>query len=344
MIELKHESLFFTFPEIHPEAQLEINFLRTLRVPDDGKTYPLPPGLGNFPLRHVDDFVGAVPKKWIEHGGVMFPMYQSEALWINFSSRYLERHGTGYPYAVKVATGKINAVTGDRWDNRLNSKPQDYMVAPEQPWLDGYCVEKGLIRQFVAMPLGSGYSVEEQITGDAEHGGLQIIVYPMKRSAFEKRYPEGEFSLDETKMLRSFICDTTVGAAPDIGLAPGGKMKQEIYEDPFDFADWDQNTTSRCFIHLANSMVWRSITGEHPPTVPFTVKEYTDAGLPWFDYYNDDASPIEGSKKLKKVKSVSELGKKKGEKPLPEKESVNAENIINLRKNLTRDQVREGNF
>jgi hypothetical protein len=33
---------------------LNITFLRTLRIPDDGKTYPLPPGLGRFPVRRVD--------------------------------------------------------------------------------------------------------------------------------------------------------------------------------------------------------------------------------------------------------------------------------------------------
>ena len=62
---------------------------------------------------------------------------------------------------------------------------------PEQSWLDGYCIEKDIIRQFVAMPLGSGYSAEEQITGEAEHGGIQIIVYPMKPEIFEKRFPQG---------------------------------------------------------------------------------------------------------------------------------------------------------
>jgi hypothetical protein len=36
------------------------------------------------------------------------------------------------------------------------------------------------------MPLGSGYSAEEQITGEAEHGGIQIVVYPMKRKVFDK--------------------------------------------------------------------------------------------------------------------------------------------------------------
>ncbi len=29
-----------------------------------------------------------------------------------------------------------------------------------------------MIRQFVAMPLGEGYTAEEQLTGEAQHGGL----------------------------------------------------------------------------------------------------------------------------------------------------------------------------
>ena len=35
---------------------LQVSFLRTLRIPDDGKTYPLPPGMGRFPIRRVDDY------------------------------------------------------------------------------------------------------------------------------------------------------------------------------------------------------------------------------------------------------------------------------------------------
>jgi len=186
MIELKNDSLTFSFPEVHPEARLSIDFQRTLRIPDDGKDYPLPPGLGQFPMKHVDDYSEKVPALWIQHGGVMLPMYQSEALWLNFNPEFLWDHDTSYPFAIKVATGKINAVTGDNWKDGLKRKRQDYMVSTEQPWLDGYCVEKGFIRQFVAMPLGSGYSAEEQITGEAEHGGIQIVVYPMKREVFEK--------------------------------------------------------------------------------------------------------------------------------------------------------------
>ncbi len=130
----------------------------------------------------------------------------------------------------------------------------------------------------------------------------------------------------------------------DMSLAPGGRMRQEIYEDPFDLNDWDKEQKSRCFIHIANSLVWRAITDESPPAAPLTSKEYTAHGLPWFDYYSESATPLEGSEKLNGLKSVSEMGKEKGDNPLPENESVSPELIVKLRKGLGRDQIREGVF
>ena len=311
------------------------------------RTYPLPPGLGNFPLRHVDDFAKRVPAEWIEHGGVMLPMYQSEALWLHFSSGRIVDHGTRYPFAIKVATGKINAVTGKGWTDGLRRDPQDYMVSTEQPWLDGYCVQKGVIRQFVAMPLGSGYSAEEQITGKGDHGGLQIIVYPMKREIFEKRFPKVEPLLASLKLSRDMPSPYFLKEDPvcfSMGLAPGGRMKQEIYKDPFDLDDWEVNQRSRCFVHIANSLVWRKITGDAPPSVPFTAKEYTDHGLPWFDYYSDNSTPLEGSGILNGLKSVMQLSKDKQDNPLPENESVTPEIVVPLRKGLKKGEVREGIF
>jgi hypothetical protein len=145
MIELSHDALVVSFPEVNPEAKLRIEFQRTLRIPDDGKDYPLPPGLGRFPLRHVDNYAAQVLESWVIHGGVMLPMYQSEAQWINFDDTYVYEHGTGYPFAVKIGTGKINSVSGDPWSEGLSGNPQNYLVTTEQPWLDGYSVEKGLM-------------------------------------------------------------------------------------------------------------------------------------------------------------------------------------------------------
>jgi len=246
MITLEHDRLSFQFPEVHEEATCTIHLQRTLRIPDDGKHYPLPPGLGAFPLRHLDDYAHRIPAAWLKRGGVIMPMHQAEAMWIAFG------HGWwygGYPFAVKVTTGKINAITGEVWSNGLNVDPQDYVVLPEQPWIDGYCVEKGVIRQFVAMPLGDGCSVEEQLTGAAEHGGVQLVVYPMKAERYQRlRSARLRMAALEEDRLPP-ICRMV----PGMGLAPGGRMKQEIYEDPHGLDAWDQRHSSRCFVTIANS-------------------------------------------------------------------------------------------
>ncbi|MFQ5704465.1 MAG: hypothetical protein ACE5HT_10640 [Gemmatimonadales bacterium] len=332
MIELRHDALIVSFPEVHRDAKMRIDFQRTLRIPDDDRDYPLPAGLGRFPLRHVDDFAENVPASWVEHGGIMLPMYQAEAMWLNFS--------VSYPFVVKVATGKINTVTGEPWKDGVNRDPQDYLVVPAQPWLDGYCVEKGIIRQFVAMPLGNGYSVEEQVTGEAEHGGLQIVAYPLKRKAYERIcLREERFSYDSDTVF----CMVAEGS-PAMGLAAGGRMRQEIYDDDYDFDDWDFRHKSRCFVHIANSLVWRAVTGGQPPTVPPTAKEYRAAGIPWFDYYAENQTAVEGSGILQKVKSVVQLGKEKSDTPLTDNESIEIDKVVELRKGLKKSEVRDGVF
>ena len=225
MIELKNDQLIFRFPEVHKDAKCRISFQRTLRIPDDNRAYSLPPGLGEFPLNLVDDYADSVPAGWSTHGGVFLPMYQAEAMWLNFDG--------SYPMAVKVAAGKINAVTGEGWENELSSQRQDYVVIPEQPWLDGFYVMEGMIRQFVAMPLGEGYTAEEQLTGEAEHGGLQIVVFPMKASLYQARRRE---------QARIQYSPLRVQSPPDeMGLAPGGLMRQKIYEDDYGFEAWDRS-------------------------------------------------------------------------------------------------------
>ena len=337
MITLESNRLSFRFPEVHDEARCSIEFERTLRIPDDGKDYFLPPGLGSFPLRHLEDYAGRLPEDWLQRGGVLAPMHQAEALWIRFETG--SRRSLDYPFAVKIATGKICALTGDDWANHLNRDPQDYVVLPEQPWLDGYCVEKGVIRQFVAMPLGQGYTVEEQITGAARHGGLQIVVYPMKPERYEALVAARESEYSD-RVLHDQAPMGLVCESPGMGLAPGGRMKQDIYDDSYGLDAWDQRHAGRCFVSIVNSSQWMAITGERPPTEPPTAKDYTAMGLPWFDYYGGDAQAIAGAEKLKTIKSVVQIGKGQGRGPLPENESVEVEHAIHLRKGSSK-QVRE---
>jgi hypothetical protein len=90
--------------------------------------------------------------------------------------------------------------------------------------------------------------------------------------------------------------------------------------------------------------VWRAITGQEPPTTPPTAKQYTKAGLPWFDYYDDTAKALGGSPALQGLKSVWELGQQKGDVPLPENDSVAGGKVVNLGPKRKKGQVREGTF
>jgi hypothetical protein len=86
------------------------------------------------------------------------------------------------------------------------------------------------------------------------------------------------------------------------------------------------------------------VTGDHPPTRPPGSAEYSRAGLPWFDYYDESATPLGGSEILRGLKSVLKLGQEKGEQPLPENDGSYAAQVIQLRRGLRRSQVREGAF
>jgi hypothetical protein len=304
-------------------SALSVSFQRTLRIPDDGGEFPLPEGLGEFPVRPVDDF--DVPAELLKRGGVMMPMYQSEAVWVRFSSRY--------PFTVKVGAGKINAVSGEPWAPEFQRDPQNYVVVPNQRWLDGFAVGEGLIRQFVAMPLGSGFSVEEQLTGKAEFGGIQLQACPMRVDSYFNNtivpnLPEELLELIPA-LFRKHLVERPSGikmspprSFGSMGLAAGGLMRQEIYKDPYPFEDWDPAHPVRCFVHLCNALDWREMTNEDPPHPPFTAKEYDACGIPWFDYYRDDLKALEGSEQLACVKSIAQLDKKMKGKPITPKKTI----------------------
>jgi hypothetical protein len=41
-------------------------------------------------------------------------------------------------------------VAGQPWSAGVNMEQQDYMICPNQPWLDGVKTEDGNVRQFIA--------------------------------------------------------------------------------------------------------------------------------------------------------------------------------------------------
>lgn len=311
MLEVKSNTLQFSFPEIHPQAKFSMSLQRTLRV-GEGQLNALPPNLGSFPIRHVDDHKNSVPPAWVEHGGVMVPMWQSEALWLNFLSDPNRRYAMKYPFAVKIAAGKINAITGEPWHGGLSTN-QDYAVFPKQPWLDGFKSKEGSVRQFVAAPLGEGRTVEGQVTGREEFGGIQIVVYPMKAEEYERRcqpatrqriQPRSFYQHGGMITSTSYSVGRSYATSPDMGLGAGGDIKQQIYSDEYGIECWDTTNPQRCFIHLCNSQGWQSITGSAPPTKPLSADDYRARNYPWYDWY-DEGSTVPGSATLDRVPGVS---------------------------------------
>ena len=66
-----------------------------------------------------------------------------------------------------------------------------------------------------------------------------------------------------------------------MGLAAGGSMQQEIFEDLIIVSKPGiYERTSRCFVTIANAEQWIDLTGEEPPISPMTASDYTKAGLP----------------------------------------------------------------
>lgn len=275
MIELHDRELVFRFPEVHQDAVCRIDFRRTLRQPDNSPPYPLPPGLGRFPLLNVEDCQASVPTAWAAHGGFMLPMYQADALWVNFSSSFKE----GYPFAVKIAVGNINAITGELWRDGLRSEPQDYLVAPDQPWLEGFCLPEGRGRQFVTSPLGVNRSVGEADRDDEILGGLQILVYPMKQERYQ--------AMVARRLTDGFDIDYSADEA--IARVAAGLAQSNVYADEYGCDAWDQRALRRCFVHLLNGEQWMRTTGRPMPGQAPTAVEYREAGLPWFSCYEESA-------------------------------------------------------
>jgi len=283
----------------HVGDRLVISFQRTLRIPDDGRDYPLPPGLGRFPVRraadyfadHFDNDSDRLPPAW--RGDLLIPMYRREALWIAFEGAWWK------PNAVKVGVGGVDAISGAAWNEELRGKPQNYLVVPDQPWLDGINSGDGTVRQFVAMPLGEGYTVEAQITGEERTGGIQIAAFEPLPGRFPDVPPPREHD--------PFAPAMAMGMPSTMGIGAGGTLRQKIYPDKYGIEVWDQGSVRSFRVHLISAAEFHAITGEPAPPTPVDAAAYTAAGFPWFELYDEQEGDVEAAEALKRLRSIREL-------------------------------------
>ncbi|MCW5821995.1 MAG: hypothetical protein KIT34_04285 [Cyanobacteria bacterium TGS_CYA1] len=265
------DDLIFNFKDVHEDARLTISFKRTLRLPDNVRLPYIPPTSGHFQLACFDDYEDAIPTTSKTHGGIMLAMYQSDAMYINFSGYRDKKRASPYPFAIKILQGDINGITGEQNESGLNSTPQDFLSYPNQSWLNGLFTSEGEFRQFVAKRLPD------------KNQTLQILVYAMKTSIYEQLYPRAERNIADYYFDR-----WGANSAEPMGIAPGGKINQQIFQSESESEKWDTSNVRMCFVHIANPLVWKEITKKAPLHEPFTRERYQQAGLEWHDYYNDD--------------------------------------------------------
>ena len=142
-------------------------------------------------------------------------------MWIRFNSPAR--------FAINIYLGGVNAVSGEPLvENtatvlrRINLKSckkslQDYVVTPQQLWLDGIANTEGIVRQFVAMSMGSGYSVEAQLSGEESVGGLQFCITPAIR--------ETKKSTDEKSELISITVKTFCARMVSVDLPKSASVE-----------------------------------------------------------------------------------------------------------------------
>lgn len=264
---------------------------RTLRIPDDGGTYPLPPSLGPLPLLAVgeDEYVA--------------PMRRSEAMWLGFRAPDYK------PRALKIGIGGIDALSGEPFaPEALSASPQDYVVIPDQPWLDGIKAGEGFIRQFVAVPLGEGLTVEAQLTGKEQEGGLALSLFEPRPG----RFPDGP-PLVEGRMIALACCASP--PAP-MGLGAGGRMRQEVYADDHGIDTWERAPARTVRVELVDALAFEALTGIAVPGPPVDATTYTSHGLPWFDLLAPTKQDIAAAEKLAAIRSIADL-ERRTEEPLP---------------------------
>ena len=208
-------------------SSIDISLNRTLRVPEDGTVYDHPALFGPFPLLNVDLLQDKLPDLMAQKSGLLIPMFSREALSIGFKTDSLrpvknvfnQSQRNNQPFAIKILAGSVNTISGGLEEghgrSRQREKQQDYIVAPLQGRVDGFFAKAGanIVRQFVAMPVFSGYAAESQLKGKDNFGGIQLAIAPRfaGRGKFRTE-PYGEDPLDLAQQRLS---------PRELGLQPG---------------------------------------------------------------------------------------------------------------------------
>jgi hypothetical protein len=289
--------------------RVTVSFHRTLRVPDNGDNYPLPPSFGRMMPYACAAHRNQVPRDWLLPDSFFIPLHQREALWLGFDGQ------AWHPSALVIGAEGVNVITGEPWDVPLSASAQNYVVVPDQPWLDGIRTATGLVRQFIAVPLGEGFTLSEQMQTTSTHHGIQLRVHEAKPGRFAEESPQNHGRLDDIMPQRTAV------PGRGLGIGAGGAIVQRIYPDPYGIASWEIEPAACAHIQIVNSAEFATITGELPPPSPISAADYTANGLPWFELWDEERGDLGSHPALERIRSIGTIdasrSRKRRERPIP---------------------------
>lgn len=272
---------------------LSLSLQRTVRVSNNDEASNLPPSLGTFDVYKVSEFAESCPKSW-DREGYFIAMHSQEAMWMSFQNCE--------PVAIMVGAGSINAVNGNKYEEKLEEG--GYLVAPPQPWLDGWKGDDGTVYQFIATEVGENKTIGEQLSETKEHAILVSTFKPKnpeKLQSFRVRQTWGgsEFGECDNEVV-DYCCKSLCAFGTEMGLGKGGKIKQKIYEDPHGLEEWVEKPEKTIKIYLINASEFSEITGKPMPP-PVSAEQYT--GI-WFGLDDKVLNDIQGTSIFKKLESA----------------------------------------
>ncbi|KAH7156582.1 hypothetical protein EDB81DRAFT_928607 [Dactylonectria macrodidyma] len=149
-------------------GDLDISFMRTVKVPVNQQLSELPPSIGKFLLFQLKDYAEKMPQEMVDKGGLFMPMYRR-------GSARGSRSRIMWLYMIKSCWMEL-PTTLDKSDN------------------------------FVAVLMGSGHSVEDQRISQEVVGGIQFEITPEKKGTVTVNMP-GKKSADLIDHFKSKIQD-----------------------------------------------------------------------------------------------------------------------------------------
>lgn len=272
---------------------LSVTLHRTVRMPEGREAGNLPPSLGVFEVHKVADHKSKCPTGW-DAEGVFVPLHDVEAMWLSFRS--------SEPVAILCGAGGVNALTGQKLGTKLEK--DNYMVAPPQPWIDGWKDQDDQVYQFVGTRYqgGEGKTVGEQLLGkESVSGAIGLAVFVAKdRAKLKQVGVPSHGPVLTTKGMKGGPQGQSVGGAhccfsdpgealvdydglsggrgdagfAEMGVGKGGSILQKIYPDPHGLDVWSESPAAVTAIYFVDAKTFSAITGLPMPPLPATFQYY----------------------------------------------------------------------